>query len=127
MPGRIRGKGLKKKEVVHSPEYGELKGIAIGVMHFTPAEFGEMEPRDFFLAYKAYNETEFARMRFFAEFVRLQTYRVMGPQLAKKYANAQDYWPMPWDEKKDQQNWTEDERKKSITELLEKLNYGQKS
>lgn len=91
-------------------------------MHFTPAQWGEMRPCDFWVAYKAQQERDDAVIAYWSNIARVAVFRIIGPWLKQPPRTVEKFWPMPWDGKGDERIPTGEARKEQIKRLMDQVN-----
>lgn len=92
-------------------------------MGISPREWGEMRPCDFWAAYKAHIERDDAMMAYWSDIARVAVFRIIGPWLKNAPRKADQFWPLPWDRKKAQDDLPRgDARKEQIKKLIAQVN-----
>ena len=79
---------------------GDCRGLALGVLRMSRAEFYDMPVGEFWEAVNAYYETEESERRHIGELVRGAALRLWNIQLKKgdQIRDPSKFWPMPWDD-----------------------------
>lgn len=90
-------------------------------MRYTPEFFGITRVGDFFDAMAGHNEAENERFKSLAELVRTSTAKLWNIQVPREdKLTEEELWPFPWDKKVPVVK-IDDEKKKEIEDLHEKI------
>lgn len=117
--------------VGESPSLLQLKGWAIAYLHLTLQDFGLLRLPEYWAAIDAYWEEKNADRRHIGELIRGATARLFNLQVSEKYRveDPADFWPMPWDEKKEKESevevidrMTDEERDLLAQRFMDRLN-----
>lgn len=80
------------------------------------SEFYLMRPGEFWEAVEAHSNEVEAERRHIGELIRGATLRILGPHLKRPVTDIASWWPMPWDEKKIDEEREEIERLNNLTD-----------
>ena len=112
--------------------FGDIRGLALGVLRFTRSDFYDMPVGEFWEALDAHYKEVEAERRHIGELVRGAALRLFNINLRKKdqIKDPRKFWRMPWDESvegdeavKEIEAMTDEQRTASARALLKRIGW----
>lgn len=111
--------------------FGDIRGLALGVLHMRRSDFYDMPVGEFWEALGAHNREVEAEREHVGELIRGAALRLFNINLKKQdqIRDPRKFWPMPWDaegqaeEEIKESEVTDEQRTASMKDLLQKIGW----
>lgn len=111
--------------------FGDIRGLALGVLRMSRSDFYDMPVGEFWEALEAHNNEVEAERRHIGELVRGAALRLFNINLKKsdQIKDPRKFWMMPWDEPFEESvgkrlsEMSDEQREKSVKGLLKKIGW----